>query len=137
MVSLLGISYLEAGASYFRKITTMASWIIDGNTVTAEPVDFADIKPGDEIIHLYTPDDGSGDVKLWFGVVVEFYENTGEWYGRERFYTHANDFSNEPFATPVPFQTSDGAVDVLIVAEWHGELDRHSLYRVVSDCGDN
>lgn len=108
----------------------MVSWVIGGRTVTAEDVEFSDIQPGDEIIHLFVPDDDSGDVKIWGGVVQEFAPNSREWYGSSRFFSQANDFFGDGFSEPQVASTGE-VNDVLVVAEWHAFEERHSIYRVV------
>ena len=115
----------------------MASWIIDGVEVNAESVEFSDIKAGDEIIHLVVPDDDSGNVFLWGGVVREFNAVRKEWFGSTRYSTQGNDYWNTPFTPTSVASTEDNenSLEVentlLIAAEWHGWKSGHSLYRVI------
>lgn len=109
----------------------MASWVIDGVTINAEHVEFEDIKSGDEIISLQVPDDGSGDVNFWVGVVREFNSFANEWLGGFCYFGKGNDYTNEPIVFHNITHSVNGKNTVSIVSADRARDFSFSLYRVV------
>lgn len=85
------------------------------------PVTFAELKQGDIAVHF-------ADASAWVSPLIEFGENTGEWWTNERSH-YLFDKESGQWGTPVVSYSKEA--DILAVAPWHGTERGHSLYRVM------
>lgn len=99
----------------------------DKEKIDTESVAFADIKPGDTIVHYV--ENSYGVDYVWVGTTLEQSRLGNEWYGTGRRHVKRRTASHGGDGTWGRF-LEDDRHDVLIVADWHGEETGHSIYRV-------
>lgn len=85
------------------------------------PVKFGDLNRGDVVVHF-------ADGQAWAAPLIEFGDNTGEWWTNERSHYVFDKAAGEWGPAAVSYSRE---ADILAVAPWHGTESGHSLFKVV------
>lgn len=122
-----------------KKITDFTTLVLKGVSLPVELVSFDDIRPEDDIVHVFADTENEtwnatyGEwlptFTLWSGPADEFLPTSKEWWGDER---SQFSFNGADVWTFVDHASDNNGFGWRIAAEWHDSHDEgHALYRII------